>query len=153
LEVCATELETKSSNLNLLALYRAPSTKFNQFIERLDATLKYLYNLKSGFLICGDIKVDYLNDNNKKKQLNSLSSTYNLSHTVHFATRNQNDSITPINNIFVDITRLSSSSTCPIINGLSDPDAQFLTVNNITPANNVVPLCQRTRETNNESAM
>jgi len=43
LEVCATELETKSSNLRILALYRAPSANFNQFIERLDVTLKYLY--------------------------------------------------------------------------------------------------------------
>jgi len=50
-EVCATELETKSSNLRILALNRAPSANFNQFIERLDATLKYLCNPKSEFLI------------------------------------------------------------------------------------------------------
>jgi len=48
--------------------------------------------------------------------------------------------------ISVDITRLSSSSTCPIINGLLDQDAQFLTVNNIVPATNIEPLKQRTRE-------
>jgi hypothetical protein len=54
-----------------------------------------------------------------------------MSHTVHFATRTQNDSSTPTGSIFVDITRLSSSSTYPIINGLSDHDAHFLTVNNI----------------------
>jgi hypothetical protein len=28
-----------------------------------------LYNPKSEFLICGDIKVDDLNDNNQKKQI------------------------------------------------------------------------------------
>jgi hypothetical protein len=76
-----------------------------------------------------------------------------LSHTVHFATRTQNDSSTAISNIFVDITRLSSSSTCPIINGLSDHDAQFLTVNNIVPATNIVPLKQSTREINIERIM
>jgi hypothetical protein len=54
LEVCAIELETKSSNLRMLALYRAHSANFNQFIERLDVTLKYLYNPKSEFLICDD---------------------------------------------------------------------------------------------------
>jgi hypothetical protein len=68
LEVCAIELETKSSNLKILALYRAPSANFNQLIKRLDATLKYIYNPKSEFLICGDISVDYLNDSNHKKQ-------------------------------------------------------------------------------------
>jgi exonuclease III len=67
LEVCAVELETKSSNLRILALYRTPSANFNQFTERLDATLKYLYNPKSEFLICGDINVDYLNNNRKKE--------------------------------------------------------------------------------------
>jgi exonuclease III len=107
LEVCAVELETKSSNLRILAFYRAPSANFNQFIERLHDTLKYLYNSKSEFLICGDINVDYFSDNNKEKQLNSLLTTYNLSHTVHFATSTQNDSSTAINNISVDITRLS----------------------------------------------
>jgi hypothetical protein len=59
LEVCAIELETKSSNLRILALYRAPSANFNQFTERQDATLKYLYNSIYEFLICGDINVDY----------------------------------------------------------------------------------------------
>jgi hypothetical protein len=68
LEVCAIELDTKSSNLRTLALYRAPYANFNQFIERLGATLKYIHNPKSEFLICGDINVDYLNDNNWKKQ-------------------------------------------------------------------------------------
>jgi hypothetical protein len=66
LEVCAVELETKSSNFSVLALYRVPSASFNQFMKRLDATLKYLYNPKSDFLMCGDINVDYLSDNNRK---------------------------------------------------------------------------------------
>jgi len=79
LEVCAIELETKSSNLRILALYRAPSTNFNQFIERLYATLKYLGNPKSELLICGDINVHYLNYS-WEKQLNS----YNFSYSKFF---------------------------------------------------------------------
>jgi hypothetical protein len=81
-------------------------------------TLKYLYNPKSEFLICGDINIDYLNEGNRKKQMNTLLTTYNLKHTVNFATRTQNDSSTAIDNIFVDITRFSSYTTSPIINGL-----------------------------------
>jgi hypothetical protein len=56
-------------------------------------------------------------------------------------------------NNFIDITRLNSSSTCPIINGLSDHDAHFLTVISITPTTNIVPLKQRTREINKERIM
>jgi exonuclease III len=100
-------------------LYRARSANFNQFVKRLDTSLKYLCNPKSEFLFCGDINVGYLNDNNQKIQLNSLLTTYTLSHTVNFTTRTQNVSSTAIDNIFADIARLSSSSTCPIINGVS----------------------------------
>jgi hypothetical protein len=46
LEVCAIGFETKSSTLKILAMYRALSANFNQCIQRLDATLKYLYNKK-----------------------------------------------------------------------------------------------------------
>jgi hypothetical protein len=102
----------------------------------LDATLKYLYNPKSEFLICGDLNIDYLSDSNRKKQINLLLTTYNLIHTVNFASRIQNDSSTAIDNIFVDVTRLSSSSTSSIINGLSDHDAQFLMMNNLAVAGN-----------------
>jgi hypothetical protein len=153
LGVCAIELETESSDLRILGLYRASSTNFIQFIEGLDASLKYFCNPKSEFLICGDINVDYPGDDKWKKQLNSLLTTYNLFYTLHLATRTQNDSSTTIDNIFVDITRLSLSSTCPTINGLSDHNAQFLTVNNTAPATNIVPLRQRTREINNERIM
>jgi hypothetical protein len=50
----------------ILTFYRALSANFDQFIKRLDGTLKYLYNPNSQFLICVDINVNYLNDNNQK---------------------------------------------------------------------------------------
>jgi hypothetical protein len=74
----------------------------------------------------------------KKKQRNSLLTTYNLIHIVNFATRTQNDSSTAIDNIFVDITRFCSSSTSPIINGLSDHDAQYLLMNNTAVVDNCI---------------
>ncbi|PNF25679.1 hypothetical protein B7P43_G16270, partial [Cryptotermes secundus] len=145
------QLEIKTSNLIILCLYRSPTGHFNQFLKGLDATLKYLYNPKSEFLICGDINIDYLSDSNRKKQMNSLLTTYNLIHTVNFATRIQNDSSTSIDNIFVDVTRFSSSSTSPIINGLSDHDAQFLVMDNLAVAGNFIHQKQRIRKINSES--
>jgi hypothetical protein len=76
--------------------------------------------------------------------------TYYLTHTVNFATRIQNDSSTAIDNIFVDSIRFSSS---PIINGLSDHDAQYPMINNIAAAGYLIPLKQRTRKVNNETIM
>jgi hypothetical protein len=151
LEICAIQLETKSSNLIILSLYRAPSGDFQQFLRGFYDILKHLYNPKNEFLICGDINIDYLNQNNWKKQINSLLTTYNLKYTANFATRIQNDSRTEIDNIFVDCIRFSSSSTSPIINGLSDHDAQYILINNIAAAGNLIPLKQRTRKVSNET--
>jgi hypothetical protein len=51
----------------VLSLYRAPSGDVNEFLGRLDPTLKYLYNSKSEFIICGDMHINNLNKNNQEK--------------------------------------------------------------------------------------
>jgi hypothetical protein len=152
LKICAILLETETCNLLIISLYRAPFGDFNQFLKRLGTTLKYLYNPKSEFLICGDMNIDYLNESNQEKT-NSLLTTYNLTLTVNFASRIQNGSSTVVDNIFVDSIRLSPSSVSPIINGLSGHDAQLLTINNIASAVNLIPLKQRTRKINNDTIM
>jgi ribosomal protein L33 len=60
---------------------------------------------------------------------------------------------TTIDNTFVDKSRINLSSISPIINGLSDHDAQILTVKNIYATLNKFPLKQRTRLTDNETIM
>jgi hypothetical protein len=45
LEICAIQLETKTYELIIISLYRAHSGDFNQFLKRLDTTLKDLYRL------------------------------------------------------------------------------------------------------------
>jgi len=49
LEICAAELENKSSTLIILSLYKAPKGDFNQFIKNLDDVLKHLYKPKGNF--------------------------------------------------------------------------------------------------------
>jgi hypothetical protein len=49
LEICGIHLETKASALIILSFYTDHSGDFNQFINRLNATLKYLYIPKSEF--------------------------------------------------------------------------------------------------------
>lgn len=46
---------------------------------------------------------------------------------------------------------LGSSSTSSIVNGLSDHDAQFITINNIAPANNTLLLSHTAKQINNEA--
>jgi hypothetical protein len=113
LEICAILLATKTANLIILSMYRSPSEDMDEFLKRLDAILKYLYSPKSEFIICDDININYLNENNCKQQINSLLKTYNLSPTINFATRVQNSSSTAIDNIIIDYGRLSPSYTSP----------------------------------------
>jgi hypothetical protein len=58
--------------------------------------------------------------------------------------------ITAIDNIFIDNARLNPSYISPIINGLSDHDAQFLTISNIA-MEDLAPSKWRTRIINNET--
>jgi hypothetical protein len=103
LEICAVELETKSSKLIILTLYRAPTGNCNQFIKNLDDALKHLYILTAEFLISGDIKMDYLIESNQKIQLATLLTMYTMLHAVNFAARIQNNSSTAIDYLWMTV--------------------------------------------------
>jgi len=74
----------------------------------------------------------------KKKKV-SLLTTYNLSSTINFSTRIQNNSNTAINNIFLDNSRINLPSISPIINGLSDHFAQILKIKNVYATTIIYP--------------
>jgi hypothetical protein len=65
------------------------------------------------------------NSHSNKKKPASLLTTYTLSYTVNFVTRVQYNSSTSMDNIFVDNSRINLSAISPIINALSDHDAQI----------------------------
>jgi hypothetical protein len=46
--------------------YRAPSGNFHFFINKLDSIIGNKYNPALEFIICGDISMDYLKNNDKK---------------------------------------------------------------------------------------
>lgn len=60
MKICAIKLKTKTSNLFVLSLYRAPPGDFNQFLWGFDVTLKYQFNSKTEFVICPNISIGYL---------------------------------------------------------------------------------------------
>jgi hypothetical protein len=69
----------------------------------------------------------------KKKQLDAMFLSYNLLPIVHFPTRVQNQSCTTTDNIIIDIHKIISFTVCPLYNGLSDHDAQLLTIKDVKP--------------------
>jgi exonuclease III len=131
-EVCAIKIYLETKKICIIAIYRAPSGNFDIFISNLDSILKKLFTVTVDFIICGDININFLVDSDRKSQLEALLKTYNLTSVVNFPTRIQQNSATAIDNIFIDITRYGNYSISPIVNGLSDHDAQIITLNSIS---------------------
>jgi hypothetical protein len=90
-----------SFNACIIAVYRAPTGNFNLFLSGSDDIDKTLYKVDLKLIIGGDINVDYLTMI-KKRQLDAVLLTYNLSAIVQFPTRSQSHSSIAIDNIFID---------------------------------------------------
>jgi len=131
IEVCMFKRKSTFFNVCIMAVYRAPTGNFNLFLNRLDDITKTLYKIDLQLIICGDINMDYLTDNDKKRQFDTVLLTYNLSATVYFPTRSQGYSNTAIDNIFIDTYKFINFTVSPLHNGLSDHDAQVLKTNNV----------------------
>ena len=58
-----------------------------------------------------------------------MLNSYNLVSVINFPTRIKNNSSTTIDNIFLDVSKLGTYTTYPMVNGLSDHDAQLLELN------------------------
>jgi hypothetical protein len=84
--------------------------------------------------VCGDFNINYLSENDKRKQLDAMSILYILTSAVDFPIRIQNKSSTAIDSIFINIVHFNNFIITPIVNGPSDHDAQPLTINEINPA-------------------
>jgi hypothetical protein len=134
IEACAIHLTFNppmKEKLCILNIYRSPRGNFTNFLEKLDRIMQKLFNGKYNIIICGDINVTYLNEDNRKKQLDIVLQSYNLTSIVTFPTRVDMSSSTIIDNFFVDTTSTGKYDIYPCINGLSDHDAQVLILHNI----------------------
>ena len=67
----------------------------------------------------------------KKRQLDAVLLTYNLSAIVYFPTRSQGYSSTAIDNIFIDTYKFINFIVSPLYNGLSDHEVQLLKINDV----------------------
>jgi hypothetical protein len=128
IEICAIKLNLYQTNIVIIVIYRSPSGNYGYFLRKLELFLESLYTLNIELIICGDINVDYLHNHNRKQQLDMLLATYNLASIVNFPTRNVNGSSTAIDNFF-DLSR--NYIIKPLINGMSDHDAQLLVMENV----------------------
>jgi hypothetical protein len=64
IEVCAIQLESTLRKLRVSTIYR--SVKFNNFITQLDMMQQTLYKPKVDLIICEDININYLKNNDSE---------------------------------------------------------------------------------------
>jgi len=128
IEVFVLKIKSTFFSVCIMAVYRAPTGNFNLFLHRLDDIIKTLYKVDLQLIICGDINIDYLTDNDKHRQRDAVLLTYNLSATVYFPTRSQGYSNIAIDNIFMDTYKFINFTLSPLHNGLLDHDAQVLKI-------------------------
>jgi len=105
-----------------------PQGTLKIFLTNLESVLQKLFLLKFTFIIFGDININYLVDSYKKKQLDSILHSFNLCSIVNFPTRIGPSSLSTTDNVFIHNSYLNKYDFAPLINGLSDHDAQLLTI-------------------------
>jgi hypothetical protein len=135
LEVCAVKLHLPSCEICIITIYRSASGNFQYFIDNLEKILSMIYSNNTEIIICGYININYLIDSTRKQLLDSLLASYGLCSTVQFPIRIQNNSHSAIDNIFINTLKFSDFTLSPIINGLSDHNAQRITICNIFEQN------------------
>ena len=79
--------------------------------------------------------MNYLTDSTHKQLLDLLLASCGLSSTVQFPTRIQNNSYSAIDNVFINTHKIFDFSVSPIINGLSDHNAQNIIIPNFLDKN------------------
>ena len=133
IEIFAVKIKFSPILIYVISIYRSPTGNFTHFIEGIDKILNQLSRPSTEIIVCGDININYLDENcNKRQKLDTLLATYNLISTVQFPTRNLNGSISAIDNIFIDTSHTDTYTIYPLINGLSDHDGQIIQLENIS---------------------
>jgi len=130
-EICAVKLQISLHTIITVTVYRSPAGDIDYFLNNLEEALNHIYNNTVDIILCADFNINYLNDNQDKQALNSSLTSYILYSKIDFPTRIYSTSQTIIDNIFINKFKNENYLVPPLINGLSDHDAQVLSLFNI----------------------
>jgi len=124
-----------------MAVYRATSGDFKVLMDGFDSIIMKIYKIELMIVVCGDFNINYLSENDMRKQLDAMLTSYDRTSRIDFLTKIQNKSSAAINNTFINTLHFRNFLITPLVNGLSDHDAQLLTINE---TNLVRPTCHAT---------
>ena len=108
---------------------------------------------KVTYIICGDLNINLLKKRQDTLMILSLIDSYNLTQVVDFPTRITNTSETLIDTVFIDTSIYDKFLIQPVINGISNHDAQYLRLlkSNITFQQRKTPKKLMTRLINEQT--
>jgi exonuclease III len=72
IEICAVKLNLGSTAMCIISLYRSPLGSFNYFLQILNNVLQSLYTAVSHIIICDDININYLVENEQRTKLDDI---------------------------------------------------------------------------------
>ena len=78
LEICALKIRISSNTFIIICIYRSPTGNFTYFLQLLEFNLSKLYKTNTELIVCGDLNVNYVNDNSRKIHLDNLLASFNL---------------------------------------------------------------------------
>jgi hypothetical protein len=134
-EVCAIKLHLISCITCVIIIYRYPCNNCSYFLKNLESVLKLIWCNSIDLIVCGDLNINYLNDNYRKQLLDSLTVSYCLYSTVQFPIRILDNSYSAVDKIFICKFKKDDYTVYPLVNGLSNHDALIIIIYNITTQN------------------
>ena len=102
IEIIGVKLQVNAIVVYIITIYRSPSGNFNYFLQTLDKILQYINSHNVHIMICGDINVNYLKENNQRRKLDNMLHIHNLTSVINFPTRIAGASASAIDSIFLD---------------------------------------------------
>ena len=135
LEACVVKLYLPCCTIGIVNIYRSPSGSFEHFLNNLETLLNPISSNSMELIICGIFNINFLNNTVHKQLLSSLLATYGLYSKVSFPTRICSNSVSTIDNIFINIVKYNNFIVYPLVNSMSDHDAQIIVLHDITIPN------------------
>lgn len=127
--------QIKHTNFILICLYRAPKNNVNNFITAIERLIHRVVREKLPVLICGDWNIDFLNKENKDvEHLRNVFQSFNITELVKEPTRITHCTKSLLDNVVTNL-KLNNIICKSFFNGISDHDAQLITVKNCTMQN------------------
>ena len=78
LEITAVKLKLTKKNIIVACVYRSPTGNMDYFLQHIEIILNSFQNAKTEIILCGDLNINFKENNNNKIRLEQLLNTFNL---------------------------------------------------------------------------